>query len=89
MIMRNSSQSIHVIVVWALLIYVSANWWLLSQFAMSSASYSAAWGHNGTANLVHVIVRDQQGRPLAGREVEVVNASGGTHAAITDVNGTV
>ena len=87
--MRNSSQSIHLIVVWALLIYVSANWWPLTQFAMSSASYSAAWGHNGTANLVHVVVRDRQGQPLAGREVEVVNASGGTHAAITDVNGTV
>lgn len=87
--MRKLHQSIHVIVVWSLLIYVSANWWLLSQFATSSASYSAAWGHNGTANLVHVIVRDRQGQPLAGREVEVVNASGGTHAATTDVSGTV
>lgn len=61
-------------------------WWALSEFATSGEYYSAAWGANGTLCTVHVTVRSTAGRPMAGREVDVVNSSG-TQSAVTDKNG--
>lgn len=54
---------------------------------MSCECYSAAWGASGTPCTVHVTVRNKDGQPLAGREVVVVNSSGGTQTAVTDKNG--
>lgn len=84
--MRNLYLRLYICATLLSITFLCVKWWSLSGFAMSCKYYSAAWGPNGDTNAVHVTVRNNAGRPLAGRVIAVVSNSG-VLSATTDQKG--